>query len=70
MEADALSRLPVLNNQNGLTVMLNYPQLDLNSPILNSCPLDLTVIHKYQQLDQALMKAVKEDHNFQAHSDI
>ena len=45
--------------------MLNYPQMDPRNPILNSYPLDLTIVNKYQQMDQALMKAVKEDSNFQ-----
>ena len=65
IEADALSRLLVIDGQGGLEVMLNYPQLDTNNPILNSYPLDLTIVNKYQQLDQTLMKTVKENHNFQ-----
>ena len=44
--------------------MLNYPQVDQNHPILNRYPLDLQLIRKYQQLDQALRKAVKEDDKF------
>ena len=60
VEADALSRLPVVDNKSGLQVMLNYPQLDPSNPILNSYPLDLTVVNKYQQLDQALMNTVNE----------
>ena len=64
VEADALSRLPVVDNQRGLEVMLNYPQLDPSNPILNNYHLYLTVVNKYQQLDQALTKTVKEDRNF------
>ena len=63
-EADALSRLPFMENQGGMEVMLNYPQVDPNHPILNSYPLDLKLLHKYQQIDPALLKAVKEDDRF------
>ena len=52
-EADALSRLPLLEDQREMEVMLNYPQVDPNHPILHSYPLDLKLIHKYQQLDPA-----------------
>ena len=65
VEADVLSRLPLVNNKKGLKVMLNYPQMDPRNSILNNYPLDLTIVNKYQQMDQALMKAVKEDSNFQ-----
>ena len=64
IEADAFSRLPLLTNQQGIEVMLNYPQIDPNHPILNSYPLDLRLLHKHQLLDGALMKAVKEDSKF------
>ena len=64
IEADALSRLPLLDNQQGMEVMLNYPQIDLHHPILNSYPLDLRLLHKHQLLDAALLKAVKEDSRF------
>ena len=47
-----------------IEAMLNYPQVDPTHPILNSYPMDLQLITKYQQLDQALMKAVKENNNF------
>ena len=48
VEADALNRLPVIDEQGGLEVMLKYPRLDPSSPILNSYPLDLTIVNKYQ----------------------
>ena len=64
IEADALSRFPLTTNQQGMEVMLNYPQVDPNHPILNSYPLDLQLLHKYQLLDGALIKAVKEDTRF------
>ena len=46
-EADALSMLPLLDSQQGIEAMLNYPQLDPNHPILNNYPLELKLIHKY-----------------------
>ena len=64
IEADVLNRLPLLENQQGIEVMLNYPQVDPNNAILNSYPLDLKLIHKYQILDKALMTAVAEDTRF------
>ena len=63
-EADALSRLPLLEDQREMEVMLNYPQVDPNHPNLSSYPLDLKLIHKYQQLDPAILKAVEEDPRF------
>ena len=36
----------------------------MHYPILNSYSLDLKLIHKFQQLDNALLKAVKEDPRF------
>ena len=53
-----------MERQQGLKAMLNYPQVEPHHPILNSYPLDLTLIQKYQQLDHPLMKAVKEDNKF------
>ena len=44
--------------------MLNYPQVDPNHSILNSYPLDLKLIRKYQHLDPAYLKAVEEDPRF------
>ena len=35
-EADALSKLPLLENQQGIEAMLNYPQIDPSHPILQS----------------------------------
>ena len=64
MEADALSRLPLLENQKGIEIMLNHLQLGPAHLILNSYPPDLKLVNKYQQFDQALMKAVKEDAKF------
>ena len=64
VEADALGRLSLLGNHQGIEVMLNSPQMDPNHPILNSYPLDLKLINKYHLLDKELMKAVKEDPKF------
>ena len=64
VEADALSRLPLVEEQKGIEVMINYPQVDPNHPILNSYPLDLQLIAKNQQMDQPLMKALKKDNKF------
>ena len=44
--------------------MLNHPSIHPNEPILNRYPLNLQLIHKYQQLDQPLMKAVQDDKKF------
>ena len=46
--------------------MLNYPQMDPNHPILNSYPLDLMLLQKYQLLDEALLKALKDDTRFKS----
>ena len=64
IEADALSRLPSMNPKQAVEAMLNHPPVDPNKSILNSYPLDLKLINKYQQLDPPLMKAVKEDKRF------
>ena len=64
MEADSLSGLLLLENQKGMEIMLNNLQLDPAHLILNSHPLDLKLVNKYQQLDQVSMKAVKEDDKF------
>ena len=56
-----MSRLHIMETKLAIQVMLNYPPIDPTNPILNSCPLDLALIYKYQQLDQPLLKAVKED---------
>ncbi len=61
MEADALSRLPMMTNEDGIEIMSNYPPLDPYNPILNKNPLDLAFIQTHQQQDAALMKALKED---------
>ena len=53
IEADALSRLALLEGNQGIESMLNYPQMDPNHPILNSYPYDLKLINKYQLLDNA-----------------
>ena len=47
-----------------MEIKLNYPQVDPSHLILNSYPLDLKLIHKYQHLDSVLLKAVKEDPRF------
>ena len=44
--------------------MLNHPPVDPNNLLLNSYPLELTLSHKYQQLDPPLLEAVKEDKRF------
>ena len=67
IEADALSRLPSMNPNQAIEVMLNHPPVDPvdpSNPILDSYPLDLKLINKYQQSDQPLMKAVQEDKRF------
>ena len=63
-EADALSRLPSVDPKQAVEAMLNHPPVDPNNPILNSYPLDLKLINKYQQLGPPLMKAVIEDKRF------
>ena len=40
-EADALSRLPIQESDQGIEVMLNNSQIDPSHPILNKYPLDL-----------------------------
>ena len=64
IEADALSRLPMIDTNQGIEAMLNHPQIDPFNPILNQYPLDLILINKYQQLDSALLKAEREDTRF------
>ena len=64
VEADALSRLPTVKDDNGIEVMLNHPQMDDHNPLLNKYPLKLQLISKYQQLDAAQLKALQEDPRF------
>ena len=64
VEADALSRLPLVQNNSDIGAMFNYPQIDPQHPILNNYPLELKLIAKYQQLDQALVKVLEEDSKF------
>ena len=61
MKADALSRLPTLGEQQNIETMLNHPQIDPHHHILNKYLLDLTLMNKYQQLDQTFLRAVKKD---------
>ena len=42
VEADALSRLPMIEADQGIEAMLNHPQVDPFNPLLNQYPLDLT----------------------------
>ena len=44
--------------------MLNHPPVDPYNRLLNENPMDLLFIHHHQNLDQALLKALKEDHHF------
>ena len=55
VEADALSRLPMIETNQGIEVMLIHHQIDPFNPLLNKYPLDLTIINNYQQLDPALL---------------
>ena len=64
IEADVLSRLPSIENKQAIEVMLNHSPIHPNGSILNRYPLNLQLIHKYQQLDQPLMKAVQDDKKF------
>ena len=64
VEADALSRLPTLENNQSIETILNHPQVDPYNPLLNKYPWDLTLINKYQRRDPALLKAEKEDPRF------
>ena len=46
IEADAISRLPLITDQQGMEVMLSYPQIDPNHPMLNrlwisNCPIKI-----------------------------
>ena len=61
-EADTLSRLPISNDS--METMLNHLPVDPYNPLLNKNPMDLSFIHHHQNLDQALLKALKEDHHF------
>ena len=64
IEADALSRLPIITMDEGMTSMMNHPPIDPNNPILNKNPLDLTFLQSFQQRDTALQTALKEDDHF------
>ena len=44
--------------------MLNHPPVDPYNPLLNENPMDLSFIHHHQNIDQALLKALEEDHHF------
>ena len=61
VEADTLSRLPILAESQGIEVKLNHPPMNQHHPILNEYPLYLTLLLKYQRLDQPLLKAVRKD---------
>ena len=63
-EADALSRLPMLNTTEGMETMLNHPPMDPYNPIPNANPLELSLIHSNQQKDAALLKALNDDSYF------
>ena len=52
VEVDALSRLSHMEEDSGIEVMLNHPPMDPQNPLLNKYPLNLNLIHKYQQLDK------------------
>ena len=63
-EADALSRHPTQEPKEGIEAMLNHYPMDPSHTILNKYPLDLVLFNKYQQLEQALLKAVNDDPKF------
>ena len=49
---------------NATEIMLNYPPLASQNPLLNKNPLDLELIQSHQQKDNELQKAVQEDKTF------
>ena len=53
VEADALSRLPHMEADEGIKIMLNHSPIAPQNPLLNKYPLNLNLVHKYQQLDDA-----------------
>jgi len=64
IEADALSRLPMIPSEEGMETMLNHSPTDPYNPILNSNPLELSFLQTHQQRDTALLKALNEDKHF------
>ena len=62
IEADTLSCLPTQSPD--MESMLNHPPFDPSNPLFNKNPLDIRFIKKYQEKDQALLKALREDQHF------
>ena len=58
IEADALSRLQVIEEDNSIETMLNHTPLDPHNHLLKKYPFDLALLCHRQQLDQALMTPV------------
>ena len=68
MKANVLSRLPTMEESYGVDILLSTPLMDPYYPILNKYILDLKLLHKYQQLDQHLLKDVGEDRKISSNS--
>ena len=58
MEGDALGRLPSIEVESDMKIMLDHLPMDPHNPLLNKYPLNLILIHKYQQLDTALLNVL------------
>ncbi len=54
----------MLTTAEGMSSMMNHPPIDPQNPILNKNPLDLSFLQSFQQRDEALQTALKEDTHF------